>query len=79
MKFFDGEGCLPIVIKFTFPYEEMDSQPVQGENITSSKKEIEETIDTLNVAFEKLLDSIFEDTAMGGHRVWLCLPHGYIS
>ena len=33
-------------------------------NITSSKKEIEETIDTLNVAFEKLLDSIFEDTAM---------------
>ena len=45
-------------------YEEMDSQPVQGENITSSKKEIEETIDTLNVAFEKLLDSIFEDTAM---------------
>ena len=24
----------------------------------------EETIDTLNVAFEKLLDSIFEDTAM---------------
>ena len=45
-------------------YEEMDSQPVQGENITSSKKKIEETIDTLNVAFEKLLDSIFEDTAM---------------
>ena len=36
----------------------------RGENITSSKKEIEETIDTLNVAFEKLLDSIFEDTAM---------------
>lgn len=38
-------------------------QPVQGENITASKKEIEETIDTLNIAFEKLLDSIFRDTA----------------
>mgnify|MGYP000779346747 FL=1 len=41
-----------------------DSQPIQGENIASSKKEIEDTIDTLNVAFEKLLDSVFEDTAI---------------
>ena len=55
---------LPMTVKLLNAYEEMDSQPVQGENITSSKKEIEETIDTLNVAFEKLLDSIFEDTAM---------------
>ncbi|HCO36844.1 MAG TPA: hypothetical protein DIT11_00265, partial [Ruminococcaceae bacterium] len=45
-------------------YEDMDSQPIQGENIASSKKEIEDTIDTLNVAFEKLLDSVFEDTAI---------------
>ena len=49
---------LPMTVKLLNAYEEMDSQPVQGENITSSKKEIEETIDTLNVAFEKLLDSI---------------------
>lgn len=55
---------LPMTVKLLNAYEEMDSQPVQGENITSSKKEIEETIDTLNVAFEKLLDSIFEDTAI---------------
>lgn len=55
---------LPMTVKLLNAYEEMDSQPVQGENITSSKKEIEETIDTLNVAFEKLLDSIFQDTAM---------------
>ncbi len=55
---------LPMTVKLLNAYEEMDSQPVQGENITSSKKEIEETIDTLNVAFEKLLDSIFEDRAM---------------
>ena len=27
------------------------------------RKKIEETIDTLNIAFEKLLDSIFRDTA----------------
>ena len=41
----------------------MDAQPVQGENITSSKKEIEAAIDTLNEAFAKLLDSVFKDTA----------------
>lgn len=55
---------LPMTVKLLNAYEEMDSQPVQGENITSSKREIEETIDTLNIAFEKLLDSVFEDTAM---------------
>ncbi len=38
-------------------------QPVQGENILNSKKEIEDTLDTLNIAFEKLLDSIFQEEA----------------
>ena len=54
---------LPMTVKLLDAYEDMDGQPVQGENITASKKEIEETIDTLNIAFEKLLDSIFRDTA----------------
>lgn len=44
-------------------YEELDAQPVAGENILSSKAEIEATLDTLNVAFEKILDSLFQDTA----------------
>ena len=55
---------LPMTVKLLKAYEDMDSQPIQGENIISSKKEIEDTIDTLNVAFEKLLDSVFADTAM---------------
>lgn len=42
----------------------MDRQPVQGETILASKKEIEDTLDTLNLAFEKLLDSVFENTAL---------------
>jgi hypothetical protein len=42
----------------------MDAQPVQGENILNSKREIEQTLDTLNLAFEKLLDSLFADTAL---------------
>ena len=52
---------LPMTVKLLNAYEDMDSQPIQGENITASKREIEETLDTLNVAFEKLLDSVFED------------------
>ena len=55
---------LPITVKLLNAYADMDKQPVQGENIQNSKKEIEESLDTLNLAFEKLLDSIFEDTAM---------------
>ena len=55
---------LPITVKLLNAYADMDKQPVQGDNIQNSKKEIEESLDTLNLAFEKLLDSIFEDTAM---------------
>ena len=54
---------LPTTMKLLEAYEELDAQPVQGENIISSKKEIEDTIDTLNIAIEKLLDSLFQDTA----------------
>lgn len=54
---------LPTTVKLLDAYEELDRQPVQGENMISSKREIEKTLDTLNVAFEKLLDSLFQDTA----------------
>ena len=54
---------LPMTVKLLDAYEEMDRMPVQGENIKSSKKEIEDTLDTLNQAFEKLLDYVFQDTA----------------
>ena len=45
-------------------FADMDKQPVQGETIRASKQEIDATLDTLNLAFEKLLDSVFQDTAM---------------
>lgn len=57
------EYYLPTTIKLLEAYEELDAQPVQGENIISSKQEIEKTLDTLNTAFEKLLDDLFQDTA----------------
>ena len=55
---------LPMTVKLLNAYAEMDAQPIQGETIEGSKREIEATLDTLNLAFEKLLDSVFKDTAM---------------
>ena len=57
------EYYLPTTVKLLDAYQQLESQPVQGENIKNSKEEIEKTLDTLNVAFEKLLDSLFEDVA----------------
>lgn len=55
---------LPMTVKLLDAYADMDAQPIQGETIQSSKREIEDSLDTLNQAFEKLLDSVFRDTAM---------------
>ena len=55
---------LPMTVKLLKVYAEMDAQPVHGETIENSKQEIEATLDTLNIAFEKLLDDLFEDTAL---------------
>ncbi len=58
------EYYLPTTLKLLNAYKEFDNQPVQGENISTAKKEIEGTLDTINLAFENLLDSLFEDAAM---------------
>lgn len=55
---------LPMTVKLLTAYADMDAQPIQGQTILSSKREIEDTLDTLNLAYEKLLDSIFADTAL---------------
>ncbi len=58
------EYYLPTTLKLVTTYSEFDAQPVQGENIKKAKHEIEETLDTINEAFEKLLDSLFEAAAL---------------
>ena len=55
---------LPMTVKLLNAYADMDAQPVQGANIENSKREIEGTLDTLNRAFEKLLDELFQETAL---------------
>lgn len=54
---------LPTTRKLLDAYCEMDAQPIRGQNIENTKKEIENALDTINLAFENLLDSFFEETA----------------
>ena len=54
----------PSVMKLLDVYEEIEKQPVQGENIQKTRKEIEESLDTINQALEKLFDEMFQNVAM---------------
>ena len=54
---------LPTTRKLLDAYCELDEQPIRGQNIENTKKEIEVALDTINEAFEKLLDDLFETTA----------------
>ena len=55
---------LPMTVKLLNAYADMDAQPIQGENIQTAKREIEQSLDTLNQAYEKLFDSVFMETAL---------------
>ena len=55
---------LPTTTKLIDAYRRMDQQEVQGENIRNAKHEIENSLDTINDAFEKLLDSFYKEEAM---------------
>lgn len=55
---------LPTTLKLVESYYEFSIQPVRGENITTAQKEIEEMLDQINQAFEKMYDKLFQDSAM---------------
>ena len=54
---------LPTTKKLLDAYCELNEQPIPGENIETTKQEIAATLDTLNNAFAKLLDDLFEEKA----------------
>ena len=54
---------LPTTSKLLNAYCELDSQPITGQNIENTKKEIEKALDTINTAFENFLDSFYEEKA----------------
>lgn len=55
---------LPTTLKLVTAYEQFDQVSVPGEDIISAKKEIENTIDTINAAYGELLNKLFADSAM---------------
>lgn len=55
---------LPTSLKLLHTYAELDAQGIDGSNITQSKREIENTMDTLCNAFASQLDKLFSSDAM---------------
>lgn len=54
---------LPTTQKLLEAYRDLDRQNLELSNISSTKKEIEATVDTINQAFEKFLDELFREKA----------------
>jgi len=54
---------LPTSEKLLRSYCDLEHQPDAGDNITTTKGEIETSFDMINDAFENLLDSLFQDSA----------------
>ncbi|MCL2857414.1 MAG: 5-bromo-4-chloroindolyl phosphate hydrolysis family protein [Oscillospiraceae bacterium] len=55
---------LPTTINLLQSYEELCAQPVEGKNITASKKKIEGMMCTIADAFHRQLDALFADKAL---------------
>lgn len=55
---------MPTTEKLVNAYRELDEQLIQGETMNKAKKEIAQTLDTINEAYEKLYDSMYVDVAM---------------
>ena len=55
---------LPTTIKLLNAYDRMSSQGVRGENLDKSMNSINEMLDAAIVAYQKRLDSLFENQAL---------------
>lgn len=54
---------LPTTQKLLEAYRDLDKQDLEVKNISDTKREIENTVDTINKAFEGFLDDLFRDRA----------------
>ena len=54
---------MPTTWKLLDAYRSFEKEPIQSDNIRKTKTEIEETLDTINNAFETLLNDLFQSTA----------------
>ena len=54
----------PTTEKLLDAYDRLEEEPIQGENISSSRSEIEHTLEVLHSAFEKLFDDTYQDLSL---------------
>lgn len=55
---------LPTTVKLLDAYDRLEEEPIQGENISSSRSEIEHTLEVLHSAFEKLFDDTYQGLSL---------------
>jgi hypothetical protein len=55
---------LPTTIKLLNAYDRMDQLGVSGANIDLSKQKVEQMLTTVEIAYDKQLDALFQDEAM---------------
>ncbi len=55
---------LPTSIKMLRTYDDLSCQGVDGSNINGTMRSIEEIMDTIVMAYQKQLDSLFADQAL---------------
>lgn len=58
------EYYIPAILKLLRVYEDLEKQPIQGENIKKTTAEIAGSLDTINQALEAMFDEMFQDVAM---------------
>lgn len=54
---------MPTTNRLLDTYDDLEEQPIQGGNISASRKEIEDTLDLLSEAYGNLLDGMYKDVA----------------
>lgn len=55
---------LPCMSKLINTYEDLEDQPIQGDNIVKTKKEIEASFDTIESALTNMYDELFMNVSM---------------
>lgn len=55
---------LPTIVNLLNAYDGLEDQPIQGENISTSRQDIESTLDVIRNAFEKMLDATYQDLSL---------------
>lgn len=55
---------IPSTIKLLSTYDDLEKQPIQGENIRTTRKEIESSLITISDSMEKMFDELFQEEAL---------------